>query len=406
MTARLRLARFLTLPPETPLAVLLAVFWYVYHLVCSGWVASSECGAFFAMLAAVIALRRHELRPSFHILYFPLFVYALASTMSSFAARRSIHAFGESAVWGKVLLFPTAVILFRNVPRSRVVALRALLAFGVFASLFGLVQFFVFGERDLDHRITGPAAHVMTLSGLLLPVAIIFLVLWLHDMRNGWLIGGTALTSFALLLTFTRSVWIGWLIAVAALFVAKRPRALIYATPLLIFFITFMPMPLFSRVVSTFDTHQSSNLDRIRMVQAGIEIIKDHPLLGVGPANIKEIYPLYRRHDAPRFRIPHLHNNLVQLWAERGVLAPLAYLLLLGLFLRECTRGWRGEQSRFAEAGVAVTVALAVAGLFEFNFGDTEVFWILLDVYAIVVVALEQQPQPPNEPAALPVAVE
>lgn len=389
MTPRLGLARFLTLPPETPLAVLLAVFWYVYHLLCAGWVASSECGAFFAMVATAVAWRRHELRPSFQILYFPLFVYALASTASSFAAGRAIHAFGESALWGKVLLFPTAIILFRNVPRSRVVALRALLIFGLFASAFGLVQFFVFGERDLDHRITGPAAHVMTLSGLLLPVAILFLVLWLHDVRNLWLMSGTAVTSFALLLTFTRSVWIGWFVAVAALFILKRPRALIFATPLLILFVTFMPMPLFSRVVSSFDTRQSSNLDRIRMVQAGVEIIKDHPLLGVGPANIKEVYPLYRRHDAPRFRIPHLHNNLVQLWAERGVLAPLAYLLLLGLFLRECASGWRGEQSRFAEAGVAVTIALAVAGLFEFNFGDTEVFWILLDVYAIVIVSLE-----------------
>ena len=389
MRLRLRLARFLTLAPETPLAVLLAVFWYAYHLVCSGWVASSECGAFFAMVATIVALTRRELRPSFHILYFPLFVYALASTISSLAAARSIHAFGESALWGKAMLFPTALILFRNVPRSRIVAVRALMIFGIFASLYGLVQFFVFGERDLDHRITGPAAHVMTLSGLLLPVALIFFVVWLHDLRNLWLAAGTALMSFALLLTFTRSVWIGWFVAVAVLFILKRPRALIYATPLLIFFITFMPLPIFTRVVSSFDTRQSSNLDRIRMVQAGVEMIKDYPLLGVGPANVKEVYPLYRRHDAPRFRIPHLHNNLVQLWAERGVLAPIAYLLLLGLFLRECARAWRTDETGFAEVGVTVTVALAVAGLFEFNFGDTEVFWMLLDVYAIVIATLE-----------------
>jgi len=64
---RLALARFLTLAPETPLAVLRAVFWYAYHLVCSGWVASSECGAFFAMVAvttvlAVVATARRSER--------------------------------------------------------------------------------------------------------------------------------------------------------------------------------------------------------------------------------------------------------------------------------------------------------------------------------------------------------
>ena len=400
MTAQRWLARFLTLPDQTPLAVCLAVFWYLYHLFCSGWVASSECGAFFAMLAVVVALARRELRPSFHILYFPLAIYGLTSTASALASFRSIHAFGESALWGKMLLFPTALILLREVPRSRMLAVRALLAFGLFASSFALLQFFLLGQRDLEHRITGPAAHVMTLSGLLLPVALMFLVFWLHDLRNPWLALGTFFTTLSLLLTFTRSIWIGWLVASVTLVVFKRPRALAVAAPLLVLFVTFTPMPLFSRLVSSFDLRQSSNLDRIRMIEAGVEIIKDSPLLGVGPANIKEVYPLYRKHDAPRFRIPHLHNNLVQLWAERGVLAPFAYLLLVGLFLRECAAGWNGEESRFAEVGVAVSVGLAVAGLFEFNFGDTEVFWVLLDVYAIVIASIEGRSQPSNGAAS------
>ena len=92
-----------------------------------------------------------------------------------------------------------------------------------------------------------------------------------------------------------------------------------------------------------------------------------------------------RREDAPRFRPPHLHNNVIQLWAERGILAVVAYLMLLGLFLRECVRGWRGQAREFAEAGVAITVGLAYAGLFEFNFGDTEVFLIMLELFALIV---------------------
>ena len=57
---------------------------------------------------------------------------------------------------------------------------------------------------------------------------------------------------------------------------------------------------------------------------------------------MKEVYAIYRKQDAPRARPPHLHNNVVQLWAERGILGLGAYLLLLALFLRECVRGWRG----------------------------------------------------------------
>lgn len=397
------LARRLGLPDETPKPVLVAVVCYVGHLICAGWAFSSEGFVLLFLIAVLIAVRRGLLRPSFHILYWPLALYGIDSTISALAATRAIHSFGESSLWGKMLLFPAALFLFRDVPRARVLALRGILFFGVFASAYGLVQYFLMGQRDLEHRISGPAAHVMTLSGLLLPVALLFLVLWLHDTKNWWLLGGTVLVTLALLLTFTRSAWLGWMVGVSVLLILKRPRSLILAAPLLLYFITFMPMSLFSRVVSSFDTRQSSNLDRIRMLEAGVEMIKDYPLLGVGPANVKEVYPLYRRHDAPRFRIPHLHNNVVQLWAERGVLAMVAYLILLGLFIRECARAWKGPESRFAEVGVAVTIGLAAAGLFEFNFGDTEVFLMLLDMCALVI-AFTERPLRSNEPLGAVVA--
>ena len=66
-----------------------------------------------------------------------------------------------------------------------------------------------------------------------------------------------------------------------------------------------------------------------------------------------------------------------------------AYVLLIFLFFRECARAWHGPGRRWAEAGIAAAVALTFAGLFEFNFGDTEVFYLLLDIFALVFVNLE-----------------
>jgi O-antigen ligase len=134
------------------------------------------------------------------------------------------------------------------------------------------------------------------------------------------------------------------------------------------------------------------------MLEAGVEMIRDHPVLGVGPANVKDAYALYRKHDAPRPRPPHLHNNVIQLWAERGVIGLAAYLLLLALFVRECVKAWHAPQRPWAEAGIAVVVSLAVAGLFEFNFGDTEVFYTMLNLFALVAVRIER-PEPMNEAA-------
>ena len=329
------------------------------------------------------------MRIGWHILYYPLAIFGIASSLSAIFADRNIHLAGEQSTWVKMMAFPLALALYRRAPSLRDLALRMILFFGATIAIMGFGQYLIEGQRDLEHRITGPASHVMTFSGLLLPVALIFLVLWFHDRRNLWLLGGAALTTSALMLTFTRSAWLGWVVAVFALLLIRRPRWIIVAVPLLVLFIDFMPLAMFGRLISTFDTRQSSNLDRIRMVEGGVEIIKDYPLLGVGPANVKEIYPLYRKPDAPRFRIPHLHNNVVQLWAERGVLALAAYLLLLALFVRACFRSLGTPGERYGEMGLAVTIGLTVAGLFEFNFGDTEIFFMLLDTMALVIAFVE-----------------
>jgi O-antigen ligase len=398
------LARRLGIPEETPQPVALAILFYIGHIFCQGWVASSECFAFLTMAMVAYCLYRRLLTPSFHIIYVPLAMYGVVSTLSALLAERRIHSFGEIALWGKMLLFPAALILLRNVPLTRYTAMKMFFIFGIFTAGYGLAQYIArYGHRDLEHRITGQSAHVMTLSGLLLPASLVFLVFWIHNVRSIVPMMGTIMTHLALLLTYTRSAWLGWILAVAVLLALKWPKALAWAIPLGTLAISLAPLPVFSRMVSSFDIKQSSNLDRIRMAQAGIEIIKDYPLLGVGPANVKEIYPLYRKHDAPRFRIPHLHNNLIQLWAERGVLALLAYGFLQFLFLRECARGWSGPSTKFAEIGVAVAVAMASAGMFEFNFGDTEVFWIMLDLF-VIVIAFVERPERSNEPAVQAVA--
>jgi len=342
------------------------------------------------------AIARHELRPSFHILYYPLVLYGVVSTISSLVNHSTLHAFGENALWLKMAMFPAALILFRELPRVRDLALRAQIVFATGIAGWGIFQYFALHQRDLEHRITGPSTHVMTYSGLLLPASLLLIVLAVRR-RQPWLYGCAIVVSFALLLTFTRSVWLGWIVAVFVVLALNRSTWIAFAIPVLLFGLSFMPESMFGRLVSSFDTRQSSNLDRIRMAEAGVEMIKDHPVFGVGPANVKELYPLYRKADAPRFRPPHLHNNIIQLWAERGIGAVVAYVLLLALFLRECARGWRGPGREFAEAGVAITVGLAYAGLFEFNFGDTEVFLIMLELFALLIASIEAAQPATNE---------
>ena len=67
----------------------------------------------------------------------------------------------------------------------------------------------------------------------------------------------------------------------------------------------------------------------------------------------------------------------------------LSYFLLVGLFVAICLRGRHGGARAYAEGGIAAAVALFLAGLTEFNFGDTEVLLTMLDLMAIVLIGIE-----------------
>ncbi len=381
------------LPPTLRWSAIL----YLTHVTFQGKTAVSEIAGSFAWLLLLSAIDRKQIRPSLHVLYYPLALYGIASTLSALIAPRRLHLFGETMLWVKMLIFPAALILFREIPRVRQLALYAHALFVTWIGTDGLLQYFVLGQRDLEHRITGTATHVMTYSGELMPLAILFTILLIHE-RKPWMIVPAVIPTFALLLTFTRSAWLAWGLAMGLILIIAKPRWMAIALPAALLLVTLAPLPFFARLISTLDTKQESNLDRIRMVQAGVEIIRDYPVFGVGPANVKELYPLYRMHDAPRLRVPHLHNNFVQIWAERGVIALAGYVLLLYFFLRECARAWKGPARRWAQAGVAIAVALTCAGMFEFNFGDTEVFYLTLDVFALVIANIEAEAPTPLRP--------
>lgn len=373
---------------------------YILHVLLLCKIALGMLTAFCVFGLVTWAVARRDIRFSWHILYFPLALYGLVSSVSAIAAEQHPHQDLELTLWFKILIFPSALILLRELPQLRERLIPAFVLFGGGMAVWGLIEYVFLGYRDLEHRINGPSSHVMTYSGLILPFSLMFLLMWWHR-RKWWQLAVGVLITVALLLTFTRSIWLAWGAAVLVILVAARSklRYYLYALPALLLFLTFMPMSLFSRLVSTFDMTQSSNFDRLRMLEAGVEMIKDHPLLGVGPANVKEVYALYKKHDAPRPRPPHLHNNFVQLWAERGILGLLAYVLLFALFYRECAKGWRGPNRMWAQIGVAAATGFLVAGLFEFNFGDTEVFYLMLNLFGYVSVALEQPEPLPNEVA-------
>jgi len=111
----------------------------------------------------------------------------------------------------------------------------------------------------------------------------------------------------------------------------------------------------------------------------------------VGSDLIIQVYPHYRDKTAVNERTPHLHNVPVQIAAERGIPALIVWFWFIGTLVRDFWRRRHSLQPSLSNTGLAVIGAMFAAGLFEYNFGDSE-FLMLFLVLVTLPYAAEWEP--------------
>ncbi len=181
----------------------------------------------------------------------------------------------------------------------------------------------------------------------------------------------------ALILSRTRSAWIGVVAGLIVLAWMKRPR-LLFALPVVIG-VVLMVSP--RTILDRLTVSDASSVDRYYMWQAGLDMIMDKPIFGQGTGMILEVYPKFRWQGAPNPNAPHLHNNFIQVAAERG----LPCLVFLGWILYLLAReAWRVRLSSRAGALVLAVLATTLSsGMFEYTLGDSEILMIILLLSAL-----------------------
>ncbi|HVS03000.1 MAG TPA: O-antigen ligase family protein [Thermoanaerobaculia bacterium] len=328
----------------------------------------------------------------------------LAAVAASYQPLESVRETSEIFGLTTVLL---ALIMIRGAAEARLVTSGVILL-GVLESLVGLAQLARVGAADLAQRIQGTFSHYMTLAGVLLIADLLLcarLVAW--GRRAGWWWLALLPINLSLFGSLTRSAWVGLAAGLLALLLLSRPRLLLFSVPAVIALFLVLPRgPVVDRVASTVDPMDTTNYDRLCMAYSGLLMVKDHPLLGQGPRMVRERYELYRVPTAPREWVPHLHNSFLQLAAERGVPALIAYLALMGLPWQRAMRslaaegGHHGPRADLLLGVLTVLIGFNVAGLFENNWGDTEVQRLVLFTVALPFVvgrwagAASQEPLP------------
>ena len=344
---------------------------------------------FLWVTTIAVSGRQPSLAPRF---FWPLLAYAAWTLLTVAFSLDPMTSLIDSK---EVLLFLVVPIVYRLARGERASTVATLvLTVGAVTAVIGVVQYGILEYDNLGQRPSGSMGHYMTYSGLLmLMITVAVARILFGTSERMWALIVLPALAVALVLTLTRNAMVGASIGVALLFVLKDVRLLAVAPVVATVFFVVAPAQITDRVYSTFDLQDPTNRDRLAMVTAGTAMIRDYPLTGVGPDMVKEVYAAYRPPDGINDINPHLHNVPLQIAAERGLPAVALFAWFIAAVIVDLIGRFRRSTSReLAAAGLASIACMLTAGIFEYNFGDSEFLMLLLVLITLPSAASFNEP--------------
>jgi O-antigen ligase len=239
----------------------------------------------------------------------------------------------------------------------------------------GEVSFYVRSGGLLHHWMVYGTVEILVIAGFLS-----FWSIYSEERRLWWPVA--AVNGLAIVLSLTRMAWVTCLLLLVIQLVWMRSKW-IWALP-------FVPLALYLifptvvrvRVTNSMDLNYYSNFERLQMLRVGWQMVREHPLTGVGPGRVDKLYESYLSSGdyVPAYH-GHLHNNFAQIAAQFGIPATLVLLLFTGVVFYDLVKARRSASTRDARF-VSQTALLALtgfvfAGLFEYTYGHSLALMLL-----------------------------
>lgn len=330
-----------------------------------------------AVLWGTLVISRRE-RIEVPWMFWPLALYAAATLVSAAFSVDPAVSFRDAK---QLVLFAIVPIAYRLLAgRRTLTAVDVMISAGAVSAVLGIVQYGIFDFDNLGQRVQGTLGHYMTYSGVIMLIGCVAAArVMFRSQDRLWAALIMPAVLVALALTFSRNAWVGACAGIGLLFAMRDFRLVALLPVAAAVFIAVAPAGISDRFYSTFSLTDPTNLDRLAMARSGLRIIKDDPLTGVGPDMVIQVYPHYRDPGATRQLNPHLHNVPLQIAAERGLPALAIWLWFIVTLLRDFVRKARSSSfPSLATGALAATVAMLAAGMFEYNFGDSEFLMLFL----------------------------
>ena len=344
-------------------------------------------GALCLLYAALHVAARRRLPPLFSTALARTFLlfFALA-TGSWLALGRSPSATTMLAIYGSHMLFLiTTICVVDSLPRFRWTLLVAVGAMG-FVSLYVLrdwqVGSAVYGLNYRPGYVAGDANFFTASVLLCLPVALVLLWREKNLLIKFYCLGCLVITLAAITVAASRGGFLGLLAMMIWLLWRSRNRMrnLLLVGVCMGLFLAVSPLSPVKRFLHPDYSDTDSVQIHLELWRAGLKIVRDHPLAGIGVGQFKSAVSAYSH-------VKNLsmlaHNTYLEIAAEMGIPGLILFLAMFGFSFRSLSEVRLADQdpakflSSTATAIQAGLLGFAVAAFFvsaEF----LRMFWFML----------------------------
>lgn len=311
--------------------------------------------------------------------YLLFFTFLLLADVLSDNSSDSVRLFFQKRLplWSIGLILPIA---FHSVDDVRQL-IKAFLVFGVLTS-FGSIIYFVLvvSPSDPNGGRLLMFTHYMTSGGMTMMLSLLLFSFVINpNTTKKWRIYtsiGLLICITALVLTSTRSSWLGFLLGASIISIIVKKEILYILIVSIVLFFFLAPQSVQDRIESIWNPNHPNNVGRLHMWETGIEIWKDNKWFGVGDHDLKAVYAKYKKADDTE-EGGHLHNTLVMWLVTTGIFGITSVLAFIGFLFYGLIRTLKQSETEL-EKSVTIGVLACFSGfllngLFEWNFGDSEI---------------------------------
>jgi len=227
---------------------------------------------------------------------------------------------------------------------------------------------------------------------LLLPVIIGLSSYSKTRREKRWLQLSSLIILTAIIFSYGRAVWMGLIVGLIFMSILRSKRLLlsiIAGIMICSIFILAFPSSEFAQRVATTVKSKNPVGDRIEFWEGSLRILRDYPITGVGWEGFRKVYPRYKPSEEEK-SVCNAHNNFVDVTVDSGLLGLGIFIWLLltiykvgfQIFKRLDDRYFKGIAWGF----LGSFTAFLIAGLSQYNFGDSEVVMLFYFLLGMVMV--------------------